>query len=45
MPFHFCGEELMMIMASIPFVGVLFRRLQLWYTTKYGVCKKHDHVK
>lgn len=38
MPFHFCAEEVMAIMAAIPFIGFIFRRLQLWYHTNFN-CK------
>lgn len=40
MPFHFCADELMMIMAMVPFVGVAFRRLHTWYHIKF---KHHCH--
>lgn len=40
MPFHFCPDEVMAIMAAIPFIGVLFRRLHLWYHSKV---KHKDH--
>jgi hypothetical protein len=36
MPFHFCADEMIMIMAMIPFIGVAFRKLHVWYHTKFG---------
>lgn len=45
MPFHFCADELMMLMAAIPFLGVFVRRLHAWYLTKFPKHKAncHDH--
>jgi len=38
MPFHFCMDEVLMIMAMIPFVGVAFRKAHAWWHSKF----KHD---
>jgi hypothetical protein len=40
MPFHFCADEMMMIMAMVPFIGVGFRRMHAWYHLKF---KHHCH--
>jgi len=40
MPFHFCADELLMLMAMVPFIGMYFKRLHLWYHTKV---KHKDH--
>lgn len=34
MPFHFCGEEIMMFMGMIPFVGIYFKKFYQWYYVK-----------
>ncbi len=34
MPFHFCADELLAIMALIPIVGALFKRAHVWYHAK-----------
>lgn len=31
---HWCGEETMLLMTAIPFLGVFFRRLHTWYHSK-----------
>src|SRR5271169_682606 len=31
MPFHFCTDELLMTLAMIPFIGILFRKLHVWW--------------
>jgi len=36
MPFHFCMDEVLMIMAMVPFIGVAFRRVHAWYHLKFG---------
>lgn len=35
MPFHFCYDELLMILAAIPFIGILFRKIHNWWHTKF----------
>lgn len=56
MPFHFCMDEVYMILAMIPFIGIFFRRIHLWWHTKFNhrchhveQCKEthveHVHVK
>jgi len=44
MPFHFCIDEAMMIMAMIPFIGIYFKKLHLWYHTKVKH-RSHDGPK
>lgn len=34
MPFHFCADELFMLLSLLPFIGVYGRRLHNWYHTK-----------
>jgi hypothetical protein len=34
MPFHFCADEFLMIMAMLPFLGVAFKKLHTWYHAK-----------
>lgn len=41
MPFHFCADEMIMLLAAIPFLGVFARRLHAWWRTKFP---KHVHV-
>jgi hypothetical protein len=36
MPFHFCSDELFMILAMLPFVGVFFKRIHNWWHAKFG---------
>jgi hypothetical protein len=36
MPFHFCMDEVLMIMAMIPFIGVAFRRVHAWWHGKFN---------
>lgn len=35
MPFHFCADELFMLMAMIPFIGIFFRKVHAWWHTKF----------
>jgi hypothetical protein len=35
MPFHFCQDELLMILAMIPFIGIFFRKIHIWYHAKF----------
>src|SRR5208282_1140260 len=47
MPFHFCSDELIAILAMIPFIGIFFRRFHTWYHKKTNhpshalVCDHH----
>ena len=34
MPFHICPEEIVMFLATIPFIGVLFKKINVWYHSK-----------
>lgn len=36
MPFHFCSDELMAIMAALPFVGVAVARLRAWWHARHA---------
>ena len=36
MPFHFCTDELLALLAMIPFIGYFFRKLHAWYHAKMG---------
>ena len=36
MPFHFCMDEVLMIMAMIPFIGVFFRKCHAWWHSKFS---------
>jgi hypothetical protein len=36
MPFHFCMDEVLLIMALIPFIGLWFAKLHAWYHVKFG---------
>lgn len=36
MPFHWCMDETMMVMAMIPFIGAFFRRIHVWYHVKFN---------
>jgi hypothetical protein len=40
MPFHICGDEILMLMAALPFIGAFFRRIHAWYHVKF---KHKDH--
>jgi hypothetical protein len=31
---HFCGDELIALMAMLPFIGVFFQRVHVWWHTK-----------
>jgi hypothetical protein len=43
MPFHFCADELLAILAMILFIGIMFRKLHAWWHSKFHhVChEKH----
>lgn len=41
MPFHFCHEEVYALLAMIPFIGVTFTRLHVWWHSKFK-CKDHN---
>lgn len=36
MPFHWCMDETLALMAVLPFIGFYFRRVHAWYHAKYG---------
>ena len=36
MPFHFCSDELLMILAMIPFIGIFFTKIHNWWHLKFG---------
>ena len=36
MPFHFCIDELIAIMAMIPFIGIFFRKVHAWWHAKFN---------
>jgi len=36
MPFHFCMDEVLMIMAMIPFIGIFFRKCHAWWHSKFN---------
>lgn len=42
---HFCGDELLMLMAAIPFVGAFAHKVHAWWLRKFpkhaATC--HDH--
>ena len=42
MPFHFCGDELMALLAMFPFLGVIYLKLRSYFGKK-KLCKKCDH--
>lgn len=42
MPWHFCQDELYMIMAMLPFIGAFFRNLHAKYHSKHNH-KPHVH--
>jgi hypothetical protein len=35
MPFHFCADELYMLLSLVPLVGIYFRRIHIWYHIKF----------
>lgn len=35
MPFHFCTDELIAIIAMLPFIGYYFNKLHTWYHLKF----------
>lgn len=41
MPFHFCSDELFMLMSMLPFIGVAFRKAHTWYHAKV---KHAEHI-
>lgn len=36
MPFHFCMDEVIMIMAMLPFIGAAFRKLHVKWHSKFN---------
>lgn len=48
MPFHFCMDEVLMIMAMFPFIGFAFRKVHVWWHTRFNhqchhVTRCEDH--
>lgn len=40
---HICADEIFMIMAALPFIGVIFSKLHAWWHVKFKhKCHKHD---
>jgi hypothetical protein len=35
MPFHFCSDELFMLMSALPFIGFAAKNLHTWYHVKF----------
>ena len=33
---HFCMDEFIMLMAMIPFIGMFFRRMHVWWHKKFS---------
>ena len=42
MPFHFCYDELLMIMIMLPFIGAFFKKVHAWYHAKNHHKCHHD---
>lgn len=36
MPFHWCMDETLALMAMIPFIGMFFRRMHAWWHSKFS---------
>lgn len=36
MPFHWCMDETLALMAMLPFIGMFFRRIHTWWHTKFS---------
>lgn len=36
MPFHFCTDELLAILAALPFIGIFFHRLHAWWHKRFN---------
>ncbi len=43
MPFHFCSDELVALLAAIPFIGFIYRTLLLKFGKKQPEGCKHEH--
>ena len=41
---HFCQDELLMLMAAIPIIGMYFNKIHLWYHNKFKHHSHKDHV-
>jgi hypothetical protein len=39
MPFHFCIDEFLAVLAMIPFIGFYFRKAHAWWHVKFN----HKH--
>lgn len=35
MPFHWCADETLMVLSMIPFIGLFFNRIHMWYHIKF----------
>jgi hypothetical protein len=36
MPFHWCMDETLALMAMLPFIGMFFRRMHAWWHAKFS---------
>lgn len=43
MPFHFCGEELMMLMVMFPFIGTIIIKIKNYFSSKKCLKCGEDH--
>lgn len=43
MPFHFCNDELLAILALLPFIGIYFKRLHAWWHKRSNHKCHKDH--
>lgn len=43
MPFHFCQDELYMLLGLLPFIGFFFKKMHAKYHTKFKH-KCHNHA-
>lgn len=41
--FHFCADEVMMLIAAIPFLGAIAHRIHAWYLKKFPKHSEHCH--
>lgn len=44
MPFHFCADELFMLLAMLPFIGVFFRKFHVWWHAKVNHAQHSTRV-
>ena len=42
MPFHFCSDELLLILSMLPFIGVFFRKIHAWWHAQFSH-QEHKH--